>query len=190
MSRRGMTMAEVLIASALSVLLLGLVMWLYLSLQRTWQRGEQRQQAVRDGLIVTSRLREDYRASLPGKASLSQLGNDQLLSFPSYQGAEGTIWDEQGQVLWRKWVQYRYQPATQSLFRRETARTPASAEVSEASPAWPDDAPSHRLSSHLSDFQVQVQHSQLQVNGRVALETSQSPLYLFVYPQLYGLDQQ
>lgn len=190
MTRRGITLAEVLIAGTLSVLLLGLVMWLYLSLQKTWQRGEQRQQAVRDGLIVTSRLRQDYRASLPGKASLSQLGSDQLLSFPSYEGAEGAIWDEKGQVLWRKWVQYRYQPSTQSLFRRETARTPATPEVSESNPAWPDDAVSHRLSCHLSEFQVQVQHSQLQVNGRVALDTSQSPIFLFVYPQLYGLDAQ
>jgi type II secretory pathway component PulJ len=186
-ARRGLTLAEVLVAATLSVLALSLVLWLYVSLQKTWYRGERRQQAVRDGLIVTSRIREDFRASMPGRASLVSQNDDVILSFPSYLGSSASMWDDKGQILWRKWVHYRYQAATGSLYRQEAERTPTP-DVAEANPGWVPTAPSHRLSSHVAHFRALVQDFQLQIEGRVQLETATSPLYLKVYPQLYGQD--
>lgn len=184
---RGMTLAEVLVAASLSVLTLGLIVWLYVSLQKTWVRGERRQQAVRDGLIVTSRIREDFRASMPGRTTVVSQNGQVLVSFPSYLGTRGSIWDDKGQILWRKWVHYRYQAASQSLERQEAERPP-SPEVAEANPGWVAGAPSQRLTNHLADFRIQVQDFQLQMEGKVQLDTASSPLYLRMYPQIYGQD--
>ena len=189
--RRAFTLAEVLVAAALTVLLLGLITQLFLSLRLTWDRGELRQQSVRESIVVTSRLRADFRDSKPGQAQLTQQGSDWMLSFPSCAGSgesPGTLWSDKGQILWRKWVIYRYHGETHSLFRREVARPAVEAEVSEAPPAWVEDSANHRLSEHLSQWQMSLQGEQLQATGLIRLESASSPIYLQIYPQLYGLD--
>lgn len=189
--RRAVSLAEVLVASSLSLLLLGLMLWIYQAVQRTWHHGDLRQQAVREALIISARLRQDYRSSRPGSVQLASSGSDWLLSFPSYEGTGpevGNLWNELGQVLWRKWVQYRFSGASQSLFRRELARTTPGPRVNEAPPPWGVDPPGHLLSNHLSECRLTIQQSRLEMNGIVRLGTSHSPVILRLYSQLYGLD--
>ena len=188
--RHAFTLAETLVAAGVSLLLLGVVASVFSALRRTSEHGEQRQLTVRESLVVTSRLRADFKDSYPGKAHLTRQGQDWTLSFPSCQGtpeSPGNVWNDKGQILWRKWVQYTYSSSVSSLWRREQSRT-ATAEVSEAAPTWIQDRSCHILARHLRQCQIEVQEQQLLFQGKVEEGRAHSPLIIELYPHLYGQD--
>lgn len=190
--RRGATLAEIMVASGLVLLTVGLFLPIWQIAMRTWQRGEEVQTVQRDTLALSYRLRSDYLASRPESMIVNVVpGSQTLLSFLSYEGVQNreTLWNSSGEVLWRKWVQYQFVDAERRVRRREVALASPSQEPSEPVPAWSNRG-AHTLGWNVGIFQVTSPSNSLVLRLRIqALKgNSSTATSLAVIPRLYGLD--
>ena len=188
---RGVTLIEVIIAGGLSLLLAGLFLPIFSIAWRTWERGQASQAAQRDTLAVTYRLRRDYSSAKPESLHLRTQSGILTLSFISYDSAVGTeaMWTPKGEILWRKWVQYRYNSAQRSVHRREEAIDPPTRNPASTPPNWlARDA--HRLASHIELFDIQSVNQDVRLSLRLRSREEQavSSMQVYLLPSLYALD--
>lgn len=179
---RAATLAELLVASTLSFLLLGLVVTVFLLARRGWTKTYRLQTAQASCLITMARLREDFRRSRPG----STLIQGDVLSLPCYDDGSGQVaWDSSGDTVWRCWIQYRWRDHV--LQRRQIPIEPASTEPGSA-PAWPPGEPGHRVGLNLTRCQWSLTGSMLQCQAESQFEGAVSATHLRVLPHLYQPD--
>ncbi len=184
MSRRGSTLAEVLVASSVSLLLLGLVVSCWVLASRGWARTYHMQSAQQETMIPLGRLQQDYRRANPDSQAITLEGD--TLSFLSSENGDGsTAWDSNGQVLWRAWVQYRWRDG---VLRRRQVEVAPSADPDISVPPWPDNAPSHIVARELGSWQWAVRGTTLDVAVECRREGEVSAVRLQVLPFLYQPD--
>jgi len=184
--RKGATLAEILVAGGLLLVVLGLFVPIWTLAMKTWSRSQEMQSTQRDILALSYRLRRDYLASRPESLQVSQGGGITLLSFLSYEAVQGThtVWTETGDVMWRKWVQYRYEKG--SVRRREEALPSPTPDPPSLPPSWLPKG-SHVLATHLTAFQVTgglTLRVQISAQDGKSLTSTQ----VSVMPALYGMD--
>lgn len=180
--RRGATLAEVLVASMLSLLLLGVVVSIYFLAQRGWTKNYRLQTAQASCLTTVARLREDYRRSRPGSAQIQ----GEVLSLPCYDDGSGQMaWDSSGDTVWRCWIQYRWKDSV--LQRRQIPIEPARLDPG-APPAWPAGELGHRVGQNLTRCQWSLTGALLQCQAESQFEGVASATHLRVLPQLYQPD--
>lgn len=183
MNRRGFTLAELLVASGLSLLLLGLVVTCWLLAGQGWRKTYRQQTAQQSTLVVQTRLREDYRRAKPGSARI--VGD--VLSFLSYDDGEGEpAWEPTGQISWRCWIQYRWR--NRMLERRQVALAAAQSEPEETPPAWASEIPGRRLGRELVDWSWLLRGVLLEIRLSSRYEDAESAAWLRVLPFLYQPD--
>lgn len=175
--RRGLTLPELLLAGALSLLLLYLVTQTVLLCSKAWRRNSLHQTAQSATLVAVTRLREDYKRSKPGSAVIS----GPVLSFLSYDdGSERVAWNATGELAWRCWIQYRWEASV--LSRRQQPFSPAP-------PAWPAGAAgSQRLAPGLVRCDWKLSGNRLEVQVESRAEEVASYSHLRMLPALYGQD--
>lgn len=174
--KRGLTLTEVLLAGALSLLLLGLVTQTVLLCRKTWRRNSLHQSAQSATLVAVTRLREDFKRSKPGSAVIS----GPVLSFLSYDdGSQRVAWNPTGELAWRCWIQYRWEGSV--LSRRQQPFSPFP-------PAWPAGAVSQRLAPGLVRCHWAVSGNRLEVQVESRAEEVASYSHLRMLPALYGQD--
>ncbi|MBN9414233.1 MAG: prepilin-type N-terminal cleavage/methylation domain-containing protein [Candidatus Eremiobacteraeota bacterium] len=184
MRSRGFTVAEVLVASTISLLVLGLVISCWMLVTQGWRKTYRLQTVQESTMVSTTRLREDYRRSKPGSARI----DGPTLSFLVYDDGSGeSSWDPSGQILWRCWVQYRWQ--NQVLRRRQVALATPLSEPGQLPPAWTEPAEGHRLGRDLTACDWTLQGGVLlQVRTKSEFEEVPSSAFLRVTPFLYQPD--
>ncbi|MBX3169400.1 MAG: hypothetical protein KF760_18515 [Candidatus Eremiobacteraeota bacterium] len=158
---------------------------------QAWQRSGNLQTAQRDTLALSFRLRRDFAASRPESLAVQRGSDTVLLSFLSYESVQGTetMWNENGEVLWRKWNQYFYEPAKHSVRRREVPLATPSSEPTEPAPAWDADETS-LVAGHVSQFQVSSRTGDIKLKVTIVTQddTATSSTQVSVLPNLYALD--
>lgn len=178
-------------AGGLSLLLLGLFIPVFSIAWRTWERAQASQSAQRDALAVAYRLRRDYAASKPESLLVSRSGTRMTLSFVSYDSATGTepMWTAKGEILWRKWVQYRYESRLRSVYRREEALATPTRTPPPSAPSWRD-RDAHRLASHIELFDLTARSADIRLSLRLRARDQQatSSTQINLLPTLYALD--
>ncbi|MFN8608169.1 MAG: prepilin-type N-terminal cleavage/methylation domain-containing protein [Vulcanimicrobiota bacterium] len=130
MIRRGFTLAEVVVASSVGLLLVGLVSSIFILASQGWNKTSRLQTAQQSTLVAVTRLREDFRRS---RRSATIQGP--VLSFLSFDDGSGsTAWDTTGTIFWKCWVQYRWKEGV--LERRQSSTAAPATEVSDHASAW------------------------------------------------------
>lgn len=190
---RGATLAETLVAASLGLLVLAIVvLCLWLS-ARFWLRADQTQTAQQECLTVQVRLQRDYRTSRFGSLNAEINAQGSRLAFLSYEPSVGqdTLWTDQGEVVWRKWVLYRYRKVEGRLERREVPLASPASKPDLTLPEWPATLPGTLLASHLTSF-VLVQASPdrplLHIRYSTQVGSAQGNSQALVLPRLYGPD--
>lgn len=184
MRKRAFTLAEVLVGASLSLLILGLLVSVCLLMSRCWRKTSRLQTAQASTLVAVTRLREDYRQSKPGSASIQ----GPVLSFLSDQDGSGLpAWDNTGALLWKCWVQYRWH--NQSLERRQVALAPPASEPGGSPPTWPDGEEGHHIGLNLVTCSWTLTGTALlDISLNSEFETSSSASRLRILPSLYQPD--
>lgn len=184
MIRRGFTLAEVVVASSVGLLLVGLVSSIFILASQGWNKTSRLQTAQQSTLVAVTRLREDFRRSRPESATIQ----GPVLSFLSFDDGSGsTAWDTTGTIFWKCWVQYRWKEGV--LERRQSNLAAPATEVSDPPPAWPDDKSANKLGQHLvrCDWRLLGQVV-LDVSLQSEFEKQRSDAHLSVLPSLYQPD--
>lgn len=189
--RRAFTFAETLVAAGLLLLLLGFFVPIMRICWLAWHRGGNMQTVQRDTLALSFRLRRDFSASKPETLVVRKTGSTVLLAFLSYESVQGTetLWNEKGEVLWRKWVEYYFESTRQTVRRREVALATPSVEPNEPFPPW-SSTQSARVAGHVTQFQVTSTTGDLKLKVNIVTqeETAQSATQITALPSLYALD--
>lgn len=189
--RHAFTLIETIIAAGLFLLLLGFFVPIMRICWQAWHRGGNMQTVQRDTLALSFRLRRDFSASRPESLVVQKTGSNVLLAFLSYEAVQGTetVWNEKGEVLWRKWVEYYFESAKQTVRRREIALTTPSVEPNEPVPPW-NSAQSSRVAGHVTQFQVSSLNADLKLKIYIVTqeETASSATQITALPGLYALD--
>lgn len=181
--RRGYSLLEVLVAGALSLLVLVLACSALVMASRAWGQAQRMQNAQRGTLSVAYRLRQDYAASLPGSL---RLGSG-LVSFVS---DDKPGYNEAGEALWHQWVQFRYTSVGGKVERRQVPLDPPVTQAPSAAPSWNVADRGVLLAESVTLFEVTNPGSAgvLKVRLQSLWETSHSGLELEILPGLYGQD--
>ncbi len=183
MRGRGFTLAEVLVGSTLSLLLLGLAVTVWTLASSGWKKTYRLQTAQDSTLVTATRIRDDYRRSKPQSARV----DGPVLSFLAFDdGKAQPAWDSTGAVVWKCWVQYRWQ--NQVLERRQVDLASPGSEPSEPVPAWPDDKKGHLLGRDLKNCSWTLAGVLLEVSMDSEFEKVGSASRLRVLPALYQPD--
>ena len=186
--RGGLSLAEVLVGSTLLLLVIGLFLPIWGISMRTWARSEEMQGAQRDTLALSYRLRRDYLASRPESLRVESTAGQTMISFQSYEAVQGgsSLWTSNGEILWRKWVQYRYQD--RKVWRREEALPSPTQQAPGPTPAW-DPHNAHLVASHVNQLEVtDGQSLRLEVHIVAQQGKAESATSVSVLPTLYGMD--
>ena len=189
--RRAFTLIETIIAAGLFLLLLGFFVPIMRICWQAWHRGGNMQTVQRDTLALSFRLRRDFSASRPESLVVRKTGSTVLIAFLSYESVQGTetVWNEKGEVLWRKWVEYYFESAKQTVRRREIALAAPTVEANEPVPAW-SNVQSSRVAGHVTQFQVSSSNADLKLKINIVTqeETASSATQITALPSLYALD--
>jgi hypothetical protein len=188
-NRCGVSLAETLVGASLLLLVIGLFLPIWQIAMRTWLRSEEVQTTQRATLALSFRLRRDYLASRPDSLRVDRQAGQTLVSFQSYEAALGreSLWNSNGEILWRKWVQYQYH--NKQVRRREQALPAPTQESPGPTPAWdPKDA--HLVATHVENFEVVSPTQSLRLDVRILAREGKatSATSVSVLPALYGLD--
>lgn len=191
--KRGATLAEILVVCGLLLLLIGLlapVLWLTSRFARSAQAGESAQS---EALTLVYRLQHDYRCSLPGSLTAETRVENTQLSFLSFEPAVGedALWSRQGQVLWKKWVQYRFLPGAGRVERREVGLVTPNPKPDMRVPLWPAGQKGQALAFHVTQFEVVLPPPDsplLRVRLATQVEAVVSGSEVRVLPRFYQCD--
>jgi hypothetical protein len=179
------------LASALVLLVVGLIAPIFRIATRSWHRTEEAQSVQRDTLALSYRLRSDYLASRPQSLRVEPQDGGTQLSFLSYQGVgeRETLWTPNGEIIWRKWVQYRFRQAEHRVRRRETALASPGQDPAEPPPVW-NDQDAHTVAWNVAVFDLQSTSGSLvlRLNLTARQGLSSSGTAIAVLPLLYGSD--
>ena len=193
MTRRcsGFTLAETIVAGGLFLLLLGFFVPIMRICWRAWQRGDDLQTAQRDTLALSFRLRKDYSSSKPESLAVQRIGSSVVLSFLSYESVQGseTMWNEKGEIFWRKWVQYSFEAPKHRVLRKEVALPVPASEPDPTVPVWNSDKAT-LLAGHVQQFQVSCATGEVRLVVQVLAEqgTAASATQISALPGVYALD--
>ncbi|MBS2034523.1 hypothetical protein JST97_06035 [bacterium] len=195
MHPRGSTLAETLVAASLGLVILAVLSFCMVLSGRFWIRADETQTAQQEALAVQVRLEHDYRASRFGSLQVQETVEQTELAFLSYEssGSGDTLWTPQGEIVWRKWVRYRYQKSTGRLERREFPLPEPSNKPDLTAPGWPRGTSGTLLASHLSQFElVQARPDLPLLHVRYTARVGQAgnQAQTLVLPRLYGPDMQ
>ena len=193
MSRRAATLAEVLIAGALLVLILGLFAPLLWLTGNIWRAADATETAQSEALALVYRLQHDYRAALPGSLARTSGAGITQLSFLSFDPVVGDdiLWSPQGRVLWKKWVQYRYRASAGRVERREVALPTPTTRPDRTPPLWPADQSAQTLAFHVTVFEVvpaPPDNPLLRVRLGIEVEKRTGGSEIRVLPRFYQCD--
>ena len=124
-SKRGATLLEVVIATAVMAIVVGLGLAILISGSRYLRTNEQAIEAQRSGLALVTRFHQELQSTAQSTIASTSQG----VVFASPFRDDGiTEFDENSQqVLWQKWVCYQYDTATLKVTRYELPITPATA---------------------------------------------------------------
>lgn len=180
---RGYTLAETLVAAALSLLVLLFTGTALVMAMRAWGQAQRMETAQRGTLTLAYRLRHDYMTVLP--TSLRYDSN--ILSMLSDDQRD---WNDTGEPLYHHWVQYRYQPLQKTVERREFNLNPPVSLAAGPPPAWPGAAKGVLLAEHVTLFEPNLTAGSglLRLRLRSQDETSTSRMDLDILPQIYAQD--
>ncbi|GMU57535.1 MAG: hypothetical protein AMXMBFR33_66810 [Candidatus Xenobia bacterium] len=116
----GLSLLEVLVVGGLFLLLLALVVGVLVPTLRAWLRGDLRSQVQQNALLVVTRLREEYRASLPPTVTLPA----GAITFASHQRPDGDLQYQDGDLLFQKYVVLYHDAARREVRWQNLALTP------------------------------------------------------------------
>lgn len=189
--RLGFTFAETLVAAGLFLLLLGFFFPIMRICWQAWQRSGHLQTVQRDTLALSFRLRRDFASSRPESLVVQRSNGNVLISFLSYEAVQGTetMWNENGEIFWRKWNQYYYDGVRHSVRRREVALVTPASEPTEPVPAW-DGSRGGLVAGHVGQFQVSSNTGEVKLKVTIMTqeETATSATQISVLPSVYALD--
>lgn len=148
---RGFTLLEILLTSGLSLVILSLLLESWLLASRAWTQAEQTQSAQRSTLALSYRLQHDFGCSLVGSLYATDPTNPNCVSFVS---DDAPAWSPSGSMLFRHWVQYRWDPGTQIVERRESDLTPPSETPPGGPPVWSLSERGTSVGQSISRFQA------------------------------------
>ena len=101
MRRAGFTILELVISSAMVLLILGLSLAMFLSAVRALRAGERRSSVQRSALLLIQRLRQEVGCAYRDSLRLES----QELTFLSDRGNDGSLrFSPTGQRLWLRWL--------------------------------------------------------------------------------------
>lgn len=189
--RQAFTLAETIVAAGLFLLLLGFFVPIMRICWLAWHRSGDLQTVQRDTLALSFRLRRDFASSRPESLVVKRTGGDVLVSFLSFESVQGTetMWNENGEIFWRKWSQYFYDAAKHSVRRREVALATPASEPTEPVPDW-DGTKGSLVAGHVTKFQVASNSGDVKfkVNITTQEDTATSVTQISVLPSVYALD--
>lgn len=114
--RRGHTLIEVLVCTALFGLLLGMVLAIYVTGASAWSKGDARTELVGAAQVAMTSLVHDFESS--STLGLSVAPDGQSAAAISYLDDQGAfVLDDQGRPIWQKWIVYSFRNG--ELWRRE-----------------------------------------------------------------------
>lgn len=177
---KGLTLAEVLVAASLSLLLLGLALHLWRLEHKAWSRLADAQEAQSNCLCAAQSVRNDFARALPDSLTIRRLSAGFEFGFLCC----GDRWNEDGEARPECWVLYRYQPAFQTLERISIPVTPDVDAPTAASPlpAWT--GPPHIVARHLSRAELSSLHSNhLSLECHAQVRTQSSGTRIRVFPR-------
>lgn len=194
MKRRGaFTLAEVLVAAGVLLLLIGLCTEIFLIASKGLSKLRDQQGAQAAQLTVQTRMHHDaHRAR--NKSLLLQNGQPPggwTLSMLTAETQNGLpAWDSTGQIIWQAWVQYRYRGDRHTLERqRQELSTPSADPPATMPPAWPVTTEGHRLAEQVEAFDLRVNPAgYLDVTFRFTSGTSNCSSRLRVLSEFYATD--
>lgn len=188
---RAFTLAETIVAAGLFLLLLGFFVPIMRICWLAWKHSDNLQTAQRDTLALSYRLRQDYASARPESLRILKTGSNLLISFMSYEAVQGTetMWNESGEILWRKWVQYYFDSDQHLVRRREKALTNPGTEPREDPPVWNSDKTS-KVAGHVTLFSTTGKDGDIKLVIKVNTEQEEatSATQISVLPNVYALD--
>lgn len=178
-----------LVASCLLLLVVGLFLPIWRIALKTWARSEEVQSAQRDTLALSYRLRRDYLSSRPESLRVDRQGGQVLISFQSFEAAKGkeSLWTSNGEIMWRKWVQYQYKNL--QVRRREESLATATQLPPGPTPLW-SASDAHLVAQHVKSFEVTTPSQSVRLDVRIVAQqgSANSSTSVSVLPALYGMD--
>ena len=190
-ARKGFTFAETLVAAGLFLLLLGFFVPIMRICWQAWQRSGSLQTVQRETLALSFRLRRDFATSRPESLVVQRNSGNVLISFLSFEAVQGseTMWNEKGEILWRKWTQYFFESAKHSVRRREVALATPANEPTEPVPAW-DGVKGSLVAGHVGQFQVSSNSGEVKLKVTIMTQedTATRTTQISVLPSVYALD--
>ncbi|MBN9414938.1 MAG: hypothetical protein J0I12_05835 [Candidatus Eremiobacteraeota bacterium] len=180
---RGYTLAETLVAAALSLLVLLFTGSALVMAMRAWAQAQRMETAQRGTLTLAYRLRHDYMTVLPSSVRydagiLSMLSDDQR------------DWSDAGEPLYHHWTQYRYLATEKTVERREFRINPPISSATGLPPGWPAASKGVLLAERVTLFDpvLTTGSGLLRLRLRAQDETSASRMDLDILPQIYAQD--
>jgi hypothetical protein len=188
---RAFTLAETIVAAGLFLLLLGFFIPIMRICWLAWKHSDNLQTAQRDTLALSYRLRQDYTSARPESLRILKSGTDVLISFMSYEAVQGkeTMWNQSGEILWRKWVQYHFDSSQHVVRRREKALATPGTDPTEAVPVWDPDK-TLKVATHVTQFQSSSNDGDIKLVVKILTEQEEasSATQISVLPSVYALD--
>ncbi|MFN8609090.1 MAG: hypothetical protein U0931_16260 [Vulcanimicrobiota bacterium] len=185
------TMAETVVGFGLFLLLLGFFIPIMRICWMAWKHSDNLQTVQRDTLALSYRLRQDYASAKPESLRILRNNGDVLISFISFEAVQGTEtkWNESGEIVWRKWVQYYFESGLHTVRRREVGLASPSTEPNEPPPTW-NGYKTLKVASHVTLFQVQGHDASVMLLVKIATEQEEasSATQISVLPGVYALD--
>lgn len=121
--RAGHTLMEMLIAVALLGIMMGALLYLYLTGGRAVSQGDVRSDLLRSLQVTGQALAREIETSCYGGLSLAPSALAVLAAAPPEGGPPTLAGD--GSVLWRKYVVFWLQPSDKTIRRRELPIVPS-----------------------------------------------------------------
>lgn len=188
---RAFTMAETVVGFGLFLLLLGFFIPIMRICWKAWKHSDNLQTAQRDTLALSYRLRQDYASARPESLRISKTGSDVLVSFVSYEALNGveTMWNDAGEILWRKWIQYFFDSSEHTVRRREVGLLAPSTDPTEPVPVW-NSYRTLKVATHVTLFQAQANSGEVRLVIKILTEQEEasSATQISVLPGVYALD--
>jgi len=99
------------------------------------------------------------------------------------------MWNEQGEIFWRKWVQYYFEASKHRVLRKEVALATPASEPDAAVPIWNGNKAT-LLASHVQQFQVPCATGDVRLVVQILAEqgAADSATQISALPGVYALD--